>query len=94
MQLARCTPFLFSSPDFCQSIFVTRVRRPRARESTRAREHEQFILDKAIHERLVAMTADPNKLWTERDTRIRERKRLLALLFAVTSHLELKFISL
>lgn len=40
------------------------------------------------------MTADPNKLWTERDTRIRERKRLLALLFAVTSHLELKFISL
>lgn len=54
----------------------------RGSKTASAREHDQFILDKAVHERLVAMTADPNKLWTERDTRNRERKRLLALLFA------------
>jgi DNA invertase Pin-like site-specific DNA recombinase len=47
-------------------------------ERERAREHEQFILDKAVHERLVAMTADFGKLWTNPDTANRERKRLLA----------------
>ena len=47
-------------------------------ERERAREHEQFILDKAVHERLVAMTADFGKLWTNPDTPNRERKRLLA----------------
>ena len=47
-------------------------------ERERAREHDQFILDKAIRERLVAMTADFGKLWTNPDTPNRERKRLLA----------------
>jgi DNA invertase Pin-like site-specific DNA recombinase len=47
-------------------------------ERERAREHEQFILDKAVHERLVAMTADFGKLWNNPDTPNRERKRLLA----------------
>ncbi len=46
-------------------------------ERERAREHDQFILDKAVHERLVAMTAD-FKLWTNPETPNRERKRLLA----------------
>src|SRR5690625_6680485 len=47
-------------------------------ERERAREHDQFILDEAVHERLVAMTADFNKLWTDPHTPNRERKRLLA----------------
>jgi excisionase family DNA binding protein len=47
-------------------------------ERERAREHEQFILDNAVQERLVAMTADFGKLWTNPDTPNRERKRLLA----------------
>lgn len=47
-------------------------------ERERARENDQFILDKAIHERLVAMTADFKKLWTNPETPNRERKRLLA----------------
>lgn len=29
----------------------------------RGREHNQFILDKAVHERLVAMTANFHKVW-------------------------------
>lgn len=44
----------------------------------RAREHDQFILDKAVHDRFVAMTADFKKLWTNPKTPNRERKRLLA----------------
>ncbi|WP_259668090.1 hypothetical protein [Rhizobium lentis] len=47
-------------------------------ERERGREHDQFILDKAVHERLVAMTADFKKLWTNPETPNRERKRLLA----------------
>jgi hypothetical protein len=47
-------------------------------EREHAREHDQFILDKAVHERLVAMTADFGKLWTNPDTPNRESKRLLA----------------
>lgn len=47
-------------------------------ERERGRQHDQFILDKAVHERLVAMTVDFNKLWAEPDTPNRERKRLLA----------------
>jgi DNA-binding transcriptional regulator YiaG len=50
-----------------------------AREAReRAREHDQFILDEAVRERLVAMTADFKKLWTNPETPNRERKRLLA----------------
>jgi len=47
-------------------------------ERERAREHDQFILDEAVHERLIAMTADFHKLWADPDTPNRERKRLLA----------------
>jgi DNA invertase Pin-like site-specific DNA recombinase len=47
-------------------------------ERERAREHDQFVLDEAVHERLVTMTADFRKLWTDPDTPNRERKRLLA----------------
>ncbi len=47
-------------------------------ERERGREHDQFILDKAVHERLVAMTADFKKLWADPDTPNRERKQLLA----------------
>lgn len=41
----------------------------------RGREHDQFILDKAVHERLVAITADFNALWKDPDTPSRGRKR-------------------
>ncbi|MGO4570199.1 recombinase family protein [Rhizobium sp. 2YAF20] len=47
-------------------------------ERERGRVHDQFILDKAVHERLVAMTADFKKLWANPETPNRERKRLLA----------------
>lgn len=47
-------------------------------ERERAREQDQFRLDKAVRERLVAMTADFHKLWADPDTPNRERKRLLA----------------
>ncbi|MGA2730915.1 MAG: recombinase family protein [Terracidiphilus sp.] len=47
-------------------------------ERERARDHDQFVLDKTVQERLVAMTADFNKLWADPDTPNRERKRLLA----------------
>ncbi len=47
-------------------------------ERERAREHDQFILDNAVHKRLIAMTADFKKLWSDPDTPNRERKRLLA----------------
>ena len=43
-----------------------------------AREQDQFILDEAVRERLIAMTVDFNKLWVDPDTPNRERKRLLA----------------
>lgn len=45
-------------------------------ERERGREHDQFILDKAVHERLVAMTAHFNALWKGPDTP--SRKRLMA----------------
>jgi DNA invertase Pin-like site-specific DNA recombinase len=51
----------------------------KAREDReRAREQDQFILDDAVRERLIAMTVDFNKLWVDPDTPNRERKRLLA----------------
>ncbi|WP_245456307.1 hypothetical protein [Mesorhizobium sp. M2A.F.Ca.ET.043.05.1.1] len=36
-------------------------------ERERAREHDQFILDEAVRERLVAMTVDFKKLWADPD---------------------------
>jgi DNA invertase Pin-like site-specific DNA recombinase len=51
----------------------------KAREDReRAREQDQFILNEAVRERLIAMTVDFNKLWVDPDTPNRERKRLLA----------------
>jgi Recombinase/Recombinase zinc beta ribbon domain len=51
----------------------------KAREDReRAREQDQFIIDEAVRERLIAMTVDFNKLWADPDTPNRERKRLLA----------------
>src|SRR5262249_46223420 len=47
-------------------------------ERERAKEHDQLVLDEAFRKRLVAMTADFNKLWTNPGTPNRERKRLLA----------------
>ncbi len=47
-------------------------------ERERAREHDQFVLDEAVHERLVSMMMDFKKLWADPDTPNRERKRLLA----------------
>ena len=43
-----------------------------------ARERDRVIIDKAVQERLVTMTADFQKLWADTDTPNRERKRLLA----------------
>ncbi|WP_203416342.1 recombinase zinc beta ribbon domain-containing protein, partial [Paracoccus sp. MKU1] len=47
-------------------------------ERERARERDQFCLDQAVRERLVAMTVDFHKLWADPDTPNRERKRLIA----------------
>ena len=47
-------------------------------ERESARERDQVILDKAVQERLIAMTADFQMLWANADTPNRERKRLLA----------------
>ncbi|NSY41630.1 recombinase family protein [Leisingera sp. ANG59] len=47
-------------------------------ERERAQERDQFCLDKAVRERLVAMTVDFHKLWADPDTPNRERKRLIA----------------
>ena len=53
----------------------------KAREDReRGREQDQLILDEAVRERLIAMTADFSKLWADPDTPARERKRLLAYL--------------
>jgi len=47
-------------------------------ERERAREKDQFNLDKAVHDRLAAMVTDFHKIWADSDTPNRERKRLLA----------------
>ncbi|WP_201268937.1 hypothetical protein [Sinorhizobium meliloti] len=44
-------------------------------ERERGRQHDQFTLDKAVHEGLVAITADFNALWKDPDTPSRGRKR-------------------
>jgi DNA invertase Pin-like site-specific DNA recombinase len=43
-----------------------------------ARQRDQIVLDDAIRQQLVAMTADFQKLWDDPSTPNRERKRLLA----------------
>ncbi len=47
-------------------------------ERERAKEKDQFNLDKAVHDRLAAMVTDFHKIWADSDTPNRERKRLLA----------------
>jgi hypothetical protein len=47
-------------------------------ERERARQRDQVVLDDAIHQQLVAMTADFRKVWDDSRTSNRERKRLLA----------------
>ena len=47
-------------------------------ERERARQRDQTVLDDAIHQQLVAMTADFQKVWDDPSTSNRERKRLLA----------------
>lgn len=44
----------------------------------RARREGQVVIDDAVRERLVAMTADFKKLWTNPSVANRERKRMLA----------------
>ena len=44
----------------------------------RGRKEDQLVLDDATRDRLVAMTTDFHKLWTDPGTPNRERKRLLA----------------
>jgi DNA invertase Pin-like site-specific DNA recombinase len=47
-------------------------------ERERGRKEDQLVLDDAIRERLMTMTTDFQKLWTDPGTPNRERKRLLA----------------
>lgn len=47
-------------------------------ERERGAKKDQLVLDDAIRERLMAMTTDFQRLWTDSDTPNRERKRLLA----------------
>jgi DNA invertase Pin-like site-specific DNA recombinase len=47
-------------------------------ERERARREDQIVIDAAIRERLVAMTTDFKKLWSDPSTANRERKRMLA----------------
>jgi len=47
-------------------------------EREHGRKEDQLLLDDAIRERLMAMTTDFQKLWTDPSTPNRERKRLLA----------------
>lgn len=47
-------------------------------ERERGRQEDQLVLDDAIRKRLVAMTTDFQKLWTDPAMPNRERKRLLA----------------
>ena len=49
-------------------------------ERERARQNDQFVLDKTVRERLAAMIADFGALWTDPETPNRERKRLLAVI--------------
>jgi hypothetical protein len=47
-------------------------------ERERARREDQIAIDDAIRERLVAMTTDFKRLWSDPSTPSRERKRMLA----------------
>ena len=47
-------------------------------ERERARQQHQLLLDDALRQRLLMMTRDFKKLWSDPTTLNRERKRLLA----------------
>jgi hypothetical protein len=47
-------------------------------ERERARREDQIVIDDATRERLVAMTTDFERLWSDPSTPNRERKRMLA----------------
>jgi DNA invertase Pin-like site-specific DNA recombinase len=47
-------------------------------ERERARREDQIVIDDAIRERLVVMTTDFKRLWSDPSTPNRERKRMLA----------------
>jgi DNA invertase Pin-like site-specific DNA recombinase len=47
-------------------------------ERERARSEDQIVIDDAIRERLMTMTADFKQLWTDPSVANRERKRMLA----------------
>jgi DNA invertase Pin-like site-specific DNA recombinase len=49
-------------------------------ERERARDEDRIVVDDAIRERLVAMTTDFSRLWSDPSTPNRERKRMLAYL--------------
>ncbi|EDQ6179041.1 recombinase family protein [Salmonella enterica subsp. enterica] len=49
-------------------------------ERERAVRHDKLVVDKAVHERLIAMTEDFGKLWRGPEIPHRERKRLMALI--------------
>ena len=51
----------------------------KAREDReQGRKQDELVLDNALRERLVAMTTDFNKLWTDPSTPNRDRKRMIA----------------
>jgi DNA invertase Pin-like site-specific DNA recombinase len=47
-------------------------------ERDRGRREDQIVIDEALRERLVAMTTDFERLWSDPSTPNRERKRMLA----------------
>ncbi len=47
-------------------------------EREHGRQQDRLVLDKTIHQRLIAMTTDFKTVWTDPHTPNRERKRLLA----------------
>ncbi len=55
----------------------------------RSQQQERLILDDAIRDRLIAMTADFKTLWRDPSLANRERKRLLAYLFEDVTLLKL-----
>ena len=55
-----------------------RVLQKAREERERARRADEIAIDGAVHDRLVAMTTDFTRLWSDSSTPNRERKRMLA----------------
>jgi DNA invertase Pin-like site-specific DNA recombinase len=58
-------------------------------ERERARSSDRIAIDEAIRDRLVTMTSDFSRLWSDRSTPNRERKRMLAYLLEDATLLKL-----